>query len=180
LIAYADTLYRYASPFLGFFERQEHVHLIEQKLENELENHVVVIGAHRVGGPIVEYLQKSAIPFAVIDFNPHVVEHLRKKGVNVIYGDISDPEILDNLQIEKAKLIISTATEVTDNENLLVEVKRRKLKAKMVARALDEEQAKKLKALGAEYVILPEKVSGDYLATQLKASWPEIKFSGLS
>ncbi len=100
--------------------------------------------------------------------------------MNVIYGDISDPEILDNLQVEKAKLIISTATDLADNEALLVEVSRRHLKAKVVARALDEDHAKKLKTLGAEYVILPEKVSGDYLATQLKSSWPQVHFSGLS
>jgi Kef-type K+ transport system membrane component KefB/uncharacterized UPF0146 family protein len=180
LISYSNTLYRKLLPFVGFFERKEMVHDIEKKLEEELDDHVIVIGAHRVGGPIVEYLEHSKIPFAVIDFNPHVVEKLRKKGINIIYGDISDPEILDNLQIEKAKLIISTATELADNEALLVDVNRRKIRAKVVARALDEEQSKKLKNLGAEYVILPEKVSGDFLATQLKASWPEVKFSGLS
>ena len=138
-----------------------------------------MIGAHRVGGPVVKYLIKEKIPFIVMDFNPHIVESFREKGLNVVYGDLGDPEILDSLQLEKAKLILSTARDMSDNEMLLEECKRRKVRAKIVARALDRDHAEALKALGADYVILPEQVSGDFLVAQLKNHWPVIKFSGL-
>ena len=149
-------------------------------MATELEGHVVVIGAHRVGQPVVKYLEAEKIPFLVMDFNPHIVESMRERGLNVVYGDLGDPEILDSLQLESAKLIISTARDMVDNEMLLEECKRRKIKAKVVARALDRDHAKALKALGADYVILPEQVSGDFIVNQLKTHWPEVRFSGMS
>lgn len=179
-IAYSKQLYSLLSPMLSFFERKDTMHFMETKLEKEFDDHVVIIGAHRVGGPLVNFLEKEKIPFIVMDFNPHIVQELRAKGLHVIYGDLGDPEILDNLQLEKAKLIVSTARDMVDNEMLLEELTRRKIKAKVVARALDANHAKALKDLGADYVILPEQVSGDFLVNQLKTHWPEIRFSGLS
>lgn len=179
MIAYSKRLYRFVLPVLSFFEHKTKTHFLEAKIEEELSDHVIIIGAHRVGGPVVRYLIKSDIPFMVMDFNPHIIEQLREKGVKVIYGDAGDPDILDNLQLEKAKLIISTASDMTDNSILLEECKRRKIRAKVVARALDHDHAEALKALGADYVILPEKVSGDFLVSQLKTHWPDIHFKGL-
>lgn len=179
VIAYSKPLYKMCSPLLAFFERKNSAHFMETKIEKEFENHVVIIGAHRVGGPVVKFLEKEKIPFLVMDFNPHIVESLREKGIEVVYGDLGDPEILDSLQLEKAKLIVSTARDMSDNEMLLEECKRRNIKAKIVARALDKDHADALKVLGADYVILPEQVSGDFLVNQLKTHWPEIRFSGL-
>lgn len=179
MISYSKKLYQFFSPFLSFFERRNKTHFLESKFEEELEDHVIIIGAHRVGGPVVEYLQKTKIPFVVMDFNPHIVEVLSKKGIKVVYGDLGDVEILNSLSLERARLIISTSRDMDDNEILLDECNRRKVKAKIVARALDESHAKALKALGADYVIMPEQVSGDFLVAQLKAHWPEIRFSGL-
>lgn len=178
-IAYSKPLYKIFSPILSFFERKNGAHFMETKFVQLFDDHVVIIGAHRVGAPVVKFLEKERIPFIVMDFNPHIVENLREKGIHVIYGDLGDPEILDSLQLEKAKLIVSTARDMSDNELLLEEIKRRKIRAKVVARALDKEHADALKALGADYVILPEQVSGDYLVSQLKTHWPEIKFSGM-
>lgn len=179
MISYSKKIYKKISPYLVFFEHQMSVHIIEEKVETSLIDHVVIIGAHRVGGPIVAYLKKTDIPFVVMDFNPNLIEQLRKQHINVIYGDIGDPDTLDSLHLEKAKLIISTATELADNELLLVEVKRRGLRVPVVARAVEQSQVKELRSLGADYVILPEQVSGDFLVSQLKSTWPEVKFEGM-
>jgi Kef-type K+ transport system membrane component KefB len=178
-IAYSKPLYRLVSPMLSFFERKSGFHFMERKVDEILSDHVVIIGAHHLGAPIVKFLQEEKVPFIVMDFNPHIVQKMRDDGVNVIYGDLGDPEILDSLQLEKSKLIVSTARDMSDNEILLEECKRRKIRAKIVARAVDKDHAKALKALGADFVILPEQVSGDYLASQLKIHWPEIRFSGI-
>lgn len=179
LIAYSKKIYRYIQPVLPFFEHSKEVHFLEFKKNEEVSDHVIVIGAHRVGMPVVEYLTKAKIPFLVLDFNPHLIEQLRAKNINVIYGDVGDPEVLEGIGLEKAKLVICSATDMNDNEMLLEECKRRRIRAKIVCRALDEHHAKALKALGADYVILPEQVSGDFIVSQLKSHWPEVHFTGL-
>ena len=107
----------------------------------------------------------------VIDFNPHLIKKLQEEGINAIYGDVSDPEILDNIKLEKAKVIISTVSYLADNEILLEECNRRKIRATLIMRADDKEQAKILKDLGADFVIMPEKVSGDFLVDHIKSHW---------
>jgi voltage-gated potassium channel Kch len=179
-ISHSKHLYTFFSPVLHFFEHTTNIHYMEAKMMEELDEHVVVIGAHRVGGPVVEYLQKNKIPFVAMDFNPHIVQELKDKGMNVLYGDSGDIEMLENLKLEKAKLIISTTRDIYDNQLLLDECRKKKVRAKIITRALDREHAKALKDLGADYVILPEKVSGDYLVNQLKNHWPSMHFSGMS
>jgi Trk K+ transport system NAD-binding subunit len=87
--------------------------------------------------------------------------------------------MLESLKLENAKLIISTARDLYDNEVLLDECRKKKIKAKIIARATDRNHAKALKALGADYVILPEQVSSEYLVNQLKNHWPNNNFSGM-
>lgn len=180
MIAYSKKLYEHLKPILGIFEHTSKIHFLETHSESFYEDHIVVIGAHRVGGPIIDYLSKTKIPLIVMDFNPSVVTEYRKKGINIFYGDIGDPDVLDVLQLDHAKLILSTATDTEDNEMILAECKRRRVRATIILRATEKKQAEALKALGADYVILPEQVSGDFLVNQLKDSWPTVRFHGLS
>jgi FlaA1/EpsC-like NDP-sugar epimerase len=180
LITLSKEVYRYIAPFMQFFEHSSKVHYLETMIDQELSEHVIIIGGQEIGGPVIRFFKEKKIPFIVVDFNPHVVEKMRKSHANVIYGDISDPEILDNIKVEKARLIISTAADMADNEYLLDECQRRRVKAKIVVRASDETHAKALKDLGADYVISPEKVSADYLVDQLEDHWPNIIFKELS
>lgn len=180
LIYYSRKIYTIVSPLIGFFEHKTKTHFMEAKAQDGLSDHVVIIGAHRIGKPLVKYLTSEKIPFVVMDFNPHIVESLKEKNVNVVYGDLGDPDMYDYLHLETAKLIVSTASSMADNELLLAECKRRKASAKTLVRAVDSEHAKALKDLGADFVMQPEKVSGMFLASQLKKHWPTIAFTGLS
>lgn len=175
-ISKSKLIYRFVKNFVKIFEHHSKVHFFESHIEQDLENHVVIIGADQVGGPVVRYLHKEKVPMVVLDFNPHIVQEYRQKGVNIIYGDAGDQEILEGLMLNKAKLIISTANDLTDNEMILLEAKKSKKPNTVVVRASDKEQAQKLRALGADYVILPEEVSGDFLLNQLKSHWPQIRF----
>ncbi|MFZ3301888.1 MAG: cation:proton antiporter [Microgenomates group bacterium] len=171
MISFSNKIYKMFIPIMPFFEHKRKVHFLETNNNSDLEKHVIIIGAHRTGGPVVKYLKKQGIPFLVMDFNPHLVKELREKGMNVVYGDIGDPEVLDSLQIEKAKLIISTAPSISDNQTLLEECKRRSAKAVVIVRAEDKEHGDALKALGANYIISPETVAGSYLVNKIKSHW---------
>jgi Kef-type K+ transport system membrane component KefB len=183
ILSRSKKLYKPLSGLLTFFETwgsKTKPHVFEHRIKNALTEHIIIIGGHRVGGPIIKYLQGSTISFVVMDFNPSVVQDLVAQGVNAIYGDIGDPEIFDYLQVERAKLIICTALDLADNELLLHYAKEKNPAVKVVLRAADIDHAKLLKQLGADYVILPEKVSGDYIVAQLKHYWPAVHFKDLA
>lgn len=180
LITQAKNIYPLVLPVLSFFERKSGFISLEDRFEGEvLEGHVVLIGAGRVGGPILEWLMRSKIPVVVLDFNPVVIEKLKKRGIKVLYGDIADAEVVDSLNLDKALLVISTATDPADSKVLLSELRRRHSSASVVVRADGEEEVADLEKRGADYVMLPETTAADFLVENLKSHWPRISFKSL-
>lgn len=169
LISYSDKLYKVLSKFLGFFERKDLRHDIEKKDDFPEKNHVVVIGADKVGVEIINFLHTEKVPQLVLDFNPHIVEVLSKQKVPVIYGDMSDPDVLDKLNLQTAEMVISTVGNFEDNKLLLEDLKIRNISVPVIVRASSIEVVADLYKMGADYVIVPEVLAGDFLVKQLKS-----------
>ncbi len=177
MISYSRQIYRYLLPFVGFFEHRSFTHQTEDKKNGkEMEDHVILIGAHRIGGEVLKFLKRASIPFLVLDFNPEVVQRLTDERAHALYGDVGDPEILEFLNLEKAKLVISTADNIDDNLVLVAELKRRKVKAVTMIRASSVTDAELLYKEGVDYVILPEIVSGDFVSEVLQSHWPNMSY----
>lgn len=176
LINFSKQIYATISPLISFFEHGKFVHRAEDATKVEVSDHVVLIGAHRMGGRIAEFLKEEKIPQLVLDFNPDIVSQLIAKKIQAFYGDIGDPETLELLNLDKAKLIICTASDPQDNLLLLSELKRKHVGAVVIVRAPSSSEAKLLYSKGADYVILPEVVAGEYILQALKSHWPSVDF----
>jgi len=137
-----------------------------------LKNHIILVGAHRMGKHLIETLRKQETPFVVVDFNPEIVEEYLEKGVTAICGDISDSYIQDQVNIEEAKLIISTIPDIDDNLILIEEVVRKtmgkKRRPKLIFTAQDEAETDYLYKKNIDYVISPHFVGGLHLAKILE------------
>lgn len=169
MIHHSGRIYKKISRLVAFFERKQGSFELEKTADKlESENHVVVIGAHRVGGEVVKFLKKEKIPQLVVDFNPERIKTLTEMGINCVYGDMGDPEILEALSLENAKMIISTAQDREDNLLLLEELRSRHIGVPVVTRAETLDDAKVLYQKGASYVIVPEVLAGDTLTELLK------------
>ena len=177
MITYSRQIYRKILPILGFFEHGGLTHQTESKeVGLMVEDHVVLIGAHRMGGEIARFLIRERIPFLAVDFNPDIIKKLVENKIHALYGDIGDPEILEFLNLEKSKLVISTAQNTDDNLILLSEIKRRRVGAVIITRAASALEAESLYKAGADYVILPEVVSGEFITDSLRNHWPSLEF----
>lgn len=169
LISRSGKLYKATSSVLSFFEREgEKFHLEQHEDQQEIDQHVVIIGAHRVGGELVKYFKKENIPQVILDFNPHVVESLRAKKIPVIFGDMGDPEVLEILNLSRAKMIISTSADLHDNRVLLEDLKNKRISVPVIVRAETIKDATTLYRTGADYVIIPEILAGDALLDLIK------------
>lgn len=167
MISQSKNLYKFAAVLVAFFERKKYPVLCAEN-DGKITGHVAVLGAHRVGGEIVRYLKKEKLPLVVLDFNPHQVEVLLSQGIPVIYGDMADPEVLDILNLEEARLIISTSPDLEGNKTLLEDLKLRKINIPVITRAETIKEAESLYKRGADFVILPEVMAGDMLSDILK------------
>lgn len=166
MIMSSEKIYLRLQSFLSFFERTKY-NLAEKtaRLSNEFSNHIVVVGCDRSGHIILSQLIKSSEKYVVVDFNPAIFDELSKKGVNVLFGDISDPEILEASNVANSKLIITTFGVLTDNLKVLEYLKTKQSKALFVAVAANKHDSHKLYKEGAYYVVIPEMLAGYHLKT---------------
>lgn len=148
---------------LGIFERKN-LNKVGTFSNNDLTNHIILLGAHRVGTSFLKEMSKYKDKLTIIDFNPIAVEKFRGKGFNVLYGDIADVDIQEKAKIEKAKMIISSIPDLEDNVLFLSKVNNYKPKpiTIVVSRYLEDKTF--LMQAGADYVVLPYDIIGKTLA----------------
>jgi voltage-gated potassium channel Kch len=165
MVVHTNKLYAFISAHLPLFERK-HAHssaIITDELAS-LKDHVVIIGASQMGQSIMQALLKSGEKIIVVDFNPDIAQIVRAENIPIVFGDIADPEIQEKARIEKAKLVISTVSDLEDNLLLIESMKHKKSAAQIVAVALENNDAKALYKAGADYVVLPELAGGRHLS----------------
>lgn len=167
MISQSGKIYKKVQVLVAFFERKK-LALQSQDVEKKLTDHVVIIGAHRVGGEIVRFLKKEKQALVVLDYNPHQVELLLAQDIPVIYGDMLDPDILDILNLEEAKMVISTSPDPEGNKTLLEDLKVRHISIPVIVRSETVKEAQRLYKAGADYVIIPDILAGDLLLEMLK------------
>lgn len=146
---------------LKMFEKK-HVALAED-LGREFKDHVVLIGAHRLGAQVASSIEDKE-KLIVVDFNPDIVKDLKHKGYNALFGDISDSDILETAFISDARLVISTIPDVEDNLILLKAIKSEITNVKIIVLAHFKKDEKDLKNAGADYVILPYNIAGNFVS----------------
>jgi len=159
-ITYSNQMYKLFLPFLGIFERKSS--RVEAPSE-EIKDHIILVGANRMGEGILSALMKKNEKVIVVDFDPEIVEKLKKEEIDTFFGDISDPEIQEAVNIDKASLVIST---VSDPEDVLILLKNiKKFKGlKVIVAAFEKRDAKEFYREGADYVIMPHVAGGNHLA----------------
>jgi len=170
LLHKASTLYRLLSPWLSFFEGRNGAVQTAKRVE-PLTDHTILVGCEQMGQDILNFLQGKEEKFVVVDFNPTIIRNLTARKVDCIFGDISDPEILDELNLPAAKLIISTVPDLEDNLVILSEAKRRGFNGIFILTSYWAEDGIKLYNQGADYVVIPEFIGGKHLTRILADHW---------
>ncbi len=161
MILYSGQLYEWARPAIRFFEWRK-VKATRQKHDNEYE--AILFGYDRGGENFVQAIRAVTEKFLVIDISPNAVTKLKEKGHPYQYGDAEDPELVRDLAIERAKIIISTIPSFSINKLLLTRIRGRNTNASVIVVAATIAEAKALYENGATFVIIPQ-----YLASQLAA-----------
>lgn len=90
---------------------------------NRLAGQVVLVGYGRVGRRIGEALSNHGVPFVVAEQNRELVEQLRERGLWAVSGDASDPAVLIQAHIARARMLI-IATPDTFNVRRMIEIAR--------------------------------------------------------
>ncbi len=121
-----------------------------------VRDHVVICGYGRVGSQVGKALSYANIPFVAIDFNFHTLNKARKEGVNIIYGDATDIDILDYAETEHAVAIVSAVPDKYSQETIALHAKKLNPNIVLITRIHEHSANKRMRDLGADVIVEPE------------------------
>ncbi|MDD3013599.1 MAG: cation:proton antiporter [Candidatus Gastranaerophilales bacterium] len=160
---YSEKIYPRISKFLSIFERKN---LKYKEVKSNLNNlEVVMFGCDKIGYSLLKVFKDSKTKLLVVEFNPEVIKYLDRKRINCIYGDAEDSETLDNLNLHKTKMVISTIPSYEINSLILHKVREASDSTITIMVCNSIEDSLKLYDRGASYVIIPRYLGGEYASS---------------
>jgi len=163
-ITYSNSLYSLFSQNLSLFERRK------TKIENiKFQNYDMVLFGYKKGGSefirVINQMKKS---FVVVDYDPEVVDIMTEKNIHFIYGDATDIELLEELNLSRAKLIVSTISDHNTNLFLVRWLEHANPSAVFVCAAETANEASILYQEGVSYVMMPHYIGSEKISSFIK------------
>ncbi|MGV8151669.1 MAG: cation:proton antiporter [Candidatus Nanoarchaeia archaeon] len=160
MIMYSDQMYRFLSRYLSIFERKN----IKKEKDDKVHYEYILLGENRIGFSIMKSFISLKKKYLVVDFNPERVKRLNSKGIKCIYGDASNADFLEDLRIDKAKIIVSTIPEIEINMMIIEKIREKNKNTVIIVNSRQISDTYALYKAGADYVIMPHFLGGDYTA----------------
>lgn len=138
-----------------------------RNLIKRMNNHTIICGYGRNGGKAAEMLTAHRIPFVVIEKNPEVARTLREKNIPVFEENALDDETLKSAGIMKAKALLCTLPDDTDNLYIVLSARAMNKNLTIISRASNDSVEKKLIIAGATEVVKPDTIGGTHMAQMI-------------
>lgn len=161
LMQYDNQIYQKIDHRLRMFERRGAVDSHQEAKEYPL----ILFGYKNGGHQYLRTFRSLKKKFVVVDYDPEVIEDLHRANVDYLYGDATDPELLAEIHMDGAKLVVNTISDNTINLSLVKYVRKRNKDAVIVLYANSYNEAAELYQLGATYVMLPHFIGSERLNT---------------
>ncbi len=143
-----------------------HLRTIESNI-NRMKDHIIVCGYGRYGSEIVDHLLEESIPFVVIERDNDKIEEIQKSDKKILYiqDDATQDESLVKAKIDKARALVTTFPDDSDNLFTVFSARQINPKLQIISAAREVRTEKKIRRAGADYVMMPDKLGGYYMAT---------------
>src|ERR1044072_2368972 len=137
------------------------------KRMGKMHDHFIVCGSGRVGSHLVRDLQRSKLPFVVIEKDAQRAAEFSQDGIDVIVRDATLEESLRDVGVERARGLAACLPDDADNVYVVLTARDLNPNLHIVARAAEEQAESKLKRAGADHVIAPTIIGGRSMAVAL-------------
>jgi len=165
LIQYDDELFaKFDKIKIKLFDREattkEHAHSAKYPF--------IIFGYHRGGHEFVRTFQKMKKRFVVVDYDPGIIENLQHRHIPCQYGDATDLELLEEVGVRNAKMVVSTIADFEINQQLIHHLNLINSEILIVANANNYDEALQLYELGCSYVMIPHYTGSERLGSYLQ------------
>jgi Kef-type K+ transport system membrane component KefB len=173
-----DAILRRTSPWLNRLGFRELPASAVESTSRHTPKSIYLLGFSSVASSLLEEIrrQKPVLlsEIVVIDYNPHVNIELRRRGVDVLYGDISQQDVLVHAGVPKARIVIcslpDTILKGTNNLKLLRTIRDLNPSARIIMHAEKLPEVQRLYEASADYVAAPRLLEAARLFELLSAA----------
>lgn len=164
LITYNEQIYQRIHKLFDWFAPHN------PKGENRIKKapEILLLGYRDMGARLYPALKRLKMRLLVVDFDPVIIDELKKNRIPSAYGDVGNDEFLSHIRAEKAKMIVSTIPDNQVSESLTYYLKQKRSKATIILTAKTNRGAAKLYDIGATFVIVLSVLGGAHFAEMLK------------
>ncbi|HSX53126.1 MAG TPA: cation:proton antiporter [Patescibacteria group bacterium] len=166
LIIYADKLFEGLKEDLSVFERKGR----DQEHERRHSYAMVLFGYRKGGQEFLKLFESLERSYVVVDYDPEVIDMLEQQKANFLYGDVSDAELLEEIGLQKTKLVVSAITDYDITLFLVKHLADIHSSAVIICHAETVEQADELYELGASYVMMPHYIGSEKISALIRRS----------
>lgn len=169
LILNSARLYALLSGALRIFERRHPYReaAVDSAAAAEPAVDVVLVGLGNYGSGVAEHLLHRGRRVVGVDFDPDALRKWRGRGLPVIYGDVGDPEIHEQLPLDRARWVASTVRDRDLSLTLLNLLKHRGFAGRLALAASNGEEARRFEQAGAHVVFRPFRDASEQAADSL-------------
>lgn len=128
----------------------------ESKEGMKLKDHVVIAGFGINGRNIVRVLRETGIPYIVVELNPDTVNEYKKKKEKIVYGDITRRDMLHELRVESANVLVLAISDLRSTKMAISISKEMNPDIHLIVRTRFISEVDDLINLGADEVIPEE------------------------
>jgi monovalent cation:H+ antiporter-2, CPA2 family len=128
--------------------RQERITLAAADRE-----HVVICGFGRVGQNIARVLEQTGFEYIALDVDPYRIRTGRQVGDPVVYGDAAQGEVLENVGVAHASVVVITFANPDVSLRILRSVRELRPDVPILVRTQDDTKLVELQAAGATEVV---------------------------
>ena len=128
----------------------------KSETENELENHLLIIGYGINGTNLARAAKYAEIPYMILELNAQIVRHEKAKGEPIIYGDAVQEHMLDSVNVKKARVVVVAISDPQATKAIVSNIRHLSPSVYIVVRTRYVKEIQTLLALGADEVIPEE------------------------
>jgi len=129
-----------------------------------LRDHYIICGFGRVGRRVADEFRHEGAPFVVLDFSAKAKEAADEENILFIEGNGTDDDDLRAAGLERARGLIAASDDDADNLYIALSARVAREDLFIVARASNEDAAKKLRLAGADRIVQPYQAAGRAMA----------------
>jgi Kef-type K+ transport system membrane component KefB len=167
LMKYDDELFAIFDKlklFAGLFEKER----THSESKHKTEYQLMLFGYHRGGHEFIRTFKNLKRKYLVVDYDPGVIELLQHEQIPCQYGDATDAELLEEIGVASAKMVVSTITDSETNQELIRHINFYNPEAVIVCNANSYEEALQLYELGCSYVMIPHYAGSEQLSSLIQ------------